>query len=190
MINIQKFKMREVLIYKRPNVTLKYIPNRVFKTTLYNMIDTKSGKFIGNMYTQAIRNCQIPEIYPDKKACDLLFIHELIIENRFQHKGYGTKFLNIAKKESKEKNCKGRIALIASSNEDSPSHIFYRKNGFQTISAWKNKILDLCIADKEAVKNYYFEPQYMYLSVNEESKYKKISQKIKFRLIKFLNKFV
>lgn len=86
----------------------------------YNMGSTVYGNKIGEMIT-----------YPWKEKNEkFLWIQHLwMLQKRA---GYGTKFLNFAKRLSNENGCNGRIRLIAAPTvyDNIPPHIFYRKYGF------------------------------------------------------------
>lgn len=112
---------------------------------LYKMIDVKNSRTLGCM-----------EAYP--VACngrDTLFIDGLEVYKK--RCGYGTKFLNIAKKLSKENNCGGRLALVADRtplDPMKPPHIFYRKYGFGTDNSSMLEFLDRCIKRGTSVPPY------------------------------------
>ncbi len=162
-------KLPRCLIYKHENVTVPHtFPKTDFKSSLYKMADTKTGEYVGHMFAHPERKYVNDEIYPLVHKCDALSIDRLVINKKQRHKGYGTEFVKFAENESKNKNCNGRVFLVASaaSEEKEPSHMFYRKKGFKTIYAEVNDKLDRFIVNGFNEKG--FEPFYMYLPIGDK----------------------
>ena len=114
----------------------------------YNMIEKKTGNIVGTMST-SIRK-------------DFMFIDELHIAKESRGKGFGTKFLDFARKLSKKMGYDGNLAVLAAPLEDSDfaPHIFYRKYGFTTKNKNVLEFIDYCI--KNGLKmDKLFPPVYM-----------------------------
>lgn len=171
-------KLPRILIYKKTNVPLEYtFPHKIVMNDLYNMADTKSGKFVGHMYGHVKKNYVNDEIYPLVKQCDTFYIDELQIKDGCKRKGYGSEFIKLAQAESKNQNCNGRVTLVASSFYDvyNPSHIFYRKQGFKTVYEEINKNIDECISSHDYTM-HVFQPCYMYLPIGDKPPVTKITK--------------
>jgi len=123
--------MNKSILFTKPLKTLPEVllyANR--DNASYTMLNVKNSKIAGRMTAYPIYN---------KKQDSYLFIETLNVYQ--QRRGFGTKFIEFAKKLSLQKDCGGRIKLIASATEldpQNPPHIFYRKNGF---SCYNKKVL-------------------------------------------------
>lgn len=123
-----------LLTYKN----FKKLPNElIYKmpydgTNVYKMADVKTGKYVGKMIGNIEQESMASQYYPSFESYDSFKIHFLLIKERGQ--GYGTKFINFAKNESKKYGGKGKVHLIASGcyTPDKPPHVFYRKLGFSS----------------------------------------------------------
>ena len=131
----------------------------------YYLMSTKTGKFVGKMIARPIKNDKF--CYADKEETDLIFyIHSLEIFPKYREKGWGSYFLDFAKKESFNKNCNGRSELIAYNYEESPQ-AFYYKNGYFTKDKEINKILEEYV--KRGWKSFYWQATLMYLPEKEKT---------------------
>ena len=122
----------------------------IYKSKLgdyYRLIETKTGKYVGSMRAFPIFN---DKSYYDNYGINdsVFYISHLEIESKFQQKGWGTYFIDFAKKECINQNCGNRVSLVAYNFENSP-HAFYYKQGFVTLDERTNKIL------AEYVKNHW-----------------------------------
>ena len=114
---------------------------------LYRLVATKTGKFVGEMRAYPIFNDK--SYYANYDFNDPIFyINLLDIEQNYQKNGWGTYFIDFAKKECINQNCGNRVSLVAYNFENSP-HAFYYKQGFVTLDERTNKIL------AEYVKNHW-----------------------------------
>lgn len=157
------------------------------KKTLYRLFDTKSGDLVGRML--AIPETRRREnFYNLDNDEDLIFrIHSLEIEESQRNKGWGTYFMNYAKKESYRQNCKGRLSLIAYNPYKSP-HIFYKKQGLVTADENLNKKLDRCIEDKDYTNFFRYSEMYLPI-VEKEEKQKDFAKKKFWDIIKSIFDF-
>lgn len=147
-------KMPKGLIYNHKN------------KDIYKLISLKNKKVVGEMRAYPIKNNKT--YYKNEQKNDTIFhISSLEILPKEQRKGWGEIFINFAKKESFNKNCKGKISLIAYNYETSPQ-AFYRKHGFVTLDDKTNKILD------EYVENhwipFHWDAMKMYLPLDKINK--------------------
>lgn len=149
----------------------------------YRMADTRTGKYVGEM--KAVPGvCNWKTFYPITDPYATFYIHNL--QTTIQRQGYGKKFIELAKSESKLYGCKGRISLVACRIFDpqNPPHIFYRKMGFTSQNEKMNKYLDHCIKHNKKMHWTMADNLDMYLPIEENvkksvSKIGKLFQKIK-----------
>lgn len=168
------------LIYTLKAVATDFTTGKSRIVNVHNMADTATGHYVGQMVTQARKKVDCTYIYPNKITCDALEIIRLIMEER--RMGYGSKFIEFAKHESRKKGCEGRVFALASRlyDRNHPSHIFYRKKGFTSVNPKINKILDECIEQGKDLDIEYADNLFMYLPVKEKpSKVSRVFQKIK-----------
>ena len=112
----------------------------------YHLLDTKTGKQLGEMEARPVLyNIGNRAFYPQVTPYKSFEIDYL--KSNVRDKGNGSKFITLAKNESKALGCKGRVHLIASRayDYDRPPHVFYKKMGFVSNSSKMNKYLDKCI---------------------------------------------
>lgn len=133
---------------------------------IYKLISLKDKKVVGEMRAYPIKNDK--PYYKNEEKKDYIFhISSLDIFEKMRNQGWGEIFINFAKKESFNKNCKGKISLVAYNYEKSP-HAFYKKHDFVTLDDKTNKILD------EYVKNhwipFHWDAMEMYLPLEKINK--------------------
>lgn len=163
-------QLPQYLIYKKENVPLQYPYSEQSRfITAYTLIDLKNKQEVGYMYTQTKYGYENDEIYPELRKCNSLYIDMLQINENYKRQGHGSRFINLARMESKKQNCNGRVHLIAISsiNPSSPSHIFYRKNGFTTVYSEFNNLID----EFAKIKNrngLFLESKLMYLPIGDK----------------------
>lgn len=139
-------KLPNILIYKFPEPPLifGYTYRHSGKPVLYHMVDTKTGKFVGEMVGHIVTHDSSikQDFYPIKEPYKSFYIAELKMNERF--KGYGRKFIELAQNLSKKSGCNGRVHLVSSRYLDlqNPPHVFYRKCGFTSNSDFMNSYLD------------------------------------------------
>lgn len=130
----------------------------------YHLLDTKTGKQLGEMEARPVLyNIGNRSFYPQIAPYKSFEIDYL--KSNVRDKGNGTKFITLAKNESKALDCKGRVHLIASRvyDYDRPPHVFYKKMGFVSNSSKMNKYLDKCIKFGMNVSQSKSSPLCMYL---------------------------
>ena len=130
----------------------------------YHLLDTKTGKQLGEMEARPVLyNIGNRSFYPQIDPYKSFEIDYL--KSNVRDKGNGTKFITLAKNESKALDCKGRVHLIASRvyDYDRPPHVFYKKMGFVSNSSKMNKYLDKCIKFGMNVSQSKSSPLCMYL---------------------------
>lgn len=130
----------------------------------YHLLDTKTGKQLGEMEARPVLyNIGNRSFYPQIAPYKSFEIDYL--KSNVRDKGNGTKFITLAKNESKALGCKGRVHLIASRvyDYDRPPHVFYKKMGFVSNSSKMNKYLDKCIKFGMNVSQSKSSPLCMYL---------------------------
>ena len=142
-----------------------------YGVNVHRMFDPKNGVYLGEMITRTVKNADCTYIYPEKTTCNALEIIELKLNKC--RMGYGSKFIELAKIESRKTNCNGRIFLCASRlyDREHPSHIFYRKKGFTSVDKKLNKIMDDCIAQGKNLDIEYADNLLMYLPVEEKPRH-------------------
>ena len=161
-------KIPQVLIYTTKATATDLTTGKSRIVNVHKMADTKTGHYVGEMITQARKKMDCTYIYPDKKNCNALEIVRLIMEER--RMGYGSKFIEFAKYESKQSGCDGRVFALASRLYDRlhPSHIFYRKNGFTSVDKKLNQIMDECMANGQNLDIEHADNLFMYLPIKEK----------------------
>ena len=130
----------------------------------YHLLDTKTGKQLGEMEARPVLyNIGNRAFYPQVAPYKSFEIDYL--KSNVRDKGNGSKFITLAKNESKALDCKGRVHLIASRvyDYDRPPHVFYKKMGFVSNSSKMNKYLDKCIKFGMNVSQSKSSPLCMYL---------------------------
>lgn len=115
------------LIYNMPN------------TRSYNLIKTENGEKIGKMY--AFVQDDHHYFYEKFPYLSVLYIENLFVEESERGKGWGKYLMDFVKKLSFAKNCEGRTTLVAFDPDRSP-HLFYRKQGFETLYDDFNEEMD------------------------------------------------
>ena len=80
------------------------------KTNFYRLINTKTGKAVGEMlaFPEENSNRKIYDIAGEKKV---FRIYSLEIDFSERRKGWGEYFMNFAKQESYKRGCEGRLFL-------------------------------------------------------------------------------
>jgi hypothetical protein len=130
----------------------------------YHLFDTKTGQQLGEMEARPVLyNIGNRAFYPQVAPYKSFEIDYL--KSNVRDKGNGSKFITLAKNESKALGCKGRVHLIASRayDYDRPPHVFYKKMGFVSNSSKMNKYLDKCIKFGLNVGQSKSNPLKMYL---------------------------
>ncbi len=162
----------ERLIYKQPVVRIVYedvVTAADFNSHEYRMCDTKTGRYLGRMIAgpMVCRKNIRKSFYPINDDYKSFFIDEL--HSYYSNENIGTTFINLAKNESKNEGCHGRIHLVASSifNPYRPPHVFYRKLGFNSNNSKVNKYLDKCIKHKKNVHWLKVGELCMYLQIGK-----------------------
>jgi ribosomal protein S18 acetylase RimI-like enzyme len=95
----------------------KYIDDNDKKILLVQLDDTEIIAMVSIVFLQRLNQNSLE-----------LYIPELIVREKFQHKGVGKKLINYCISIGKEKKCH-RIRL-ESGNQRNESHQFYKKLGF------------------------------------------------------------
>ena len=139
-----------------------------YDINVHKMADMRTGNYVGKMITRVKKNVDCTYIYPEKSACNALEIVAILLKER--KKGFGSKFLKFAKYESLKSGCEGRVFLCASRlfNINHPPHIFYKKNGYVSVSKKMNKLMDDCIKNGTELDIKQADDLLMYLPVKEE----------------------
>ena len=120
-------------------------------TNMYQMIRTRDKKVLGRMIVHPNINRQLE-------------IDELTIYTQ-KRQGYGTRFLDYAKKLSLEYGYGGNLVLNASTtpyDPHNPPHIFYRKYGFTSDNKKMIKKIDRSIKKGRQLDAYTTSPLIMY----------------------------
>ncbi len=149
---------------------------RTYPAFQYTAIDTKTNRYAGKMIAAPMEYANPAQrFYPYKKKYRSFYIHYIKSEEQYQ--GFGQAFIELAKTESKNYNCEGRVHLIASRiyDRNNPPHIFYKKCGFICKSARINQYLDSCIKLHKQISFYMSDNLDMFLPV-ESSAHKSISK--------------
>ncbi len=172
------------LIYRSDSIIAE---DNIIKSTEFRMYDTELGKYVGKMLCSAKKLRKHSRIYPEETKnfyayeIDLLLIEE-------KRRGYGTDFIEIAKRESYRQNCGGKLFLFACPTFDPeyPCPIFYKKKGLVSTFEKTNKVLDYCIKTNTELPQEYRTSMTMYLPITHK---KQPQQTIKSRLINYIKKF-
>jgi len=147
MINSPKSLLQIPKQVKIPEcIVRKYrVATIIGPANLYKMADAKTGVYAGEMVAYPAKIASFSAFYPPLSCRKSFKIEELYIEDRGQ--GYGTKFINLAKAESRNSGCGGRVHLVASRiySPNNPPHLFYRKLGFTSKNKGIIKYFDKCI---------------------------------------------
>lgn len=193
MLNRPIQKLPKELIYKcpKPPVVLGWLYNKgKTKPDLYKMIDTKTGKYVGEMLGCPVlhdnkKNRQI--FYPINVPYKSFYISELQIEERFM--GYGRKFINFARHLSNQSECNGRVHLVASRVFDRyyPPHVFYKKCGFVSNDSLMDDYLNECIKSRSQIESSIADNLNMYFPVGD--KVEKIHSRFG-KIVNFLKRFL
>ena len=156
--------IQKSILFTKPRPLPKGLIFNPSDSDLYRLIETKTGKLIGEMNAFALRDrfCQYYDLKDNKS---MMYISSFKIEPLEQNKGWGKYFIDFIKKESYRHNCNGRIYLIAH-NEEKPPHAFYRKQGFATVDEDINRELDECI--EYGIRPSGWRAMEMYLPENSE----------------------
>ncbi len=125
----------------------------------YRLIDIGAKKLVGTMTAFGI-DVEHDDFYSLSPGQKIFHIFTLEIDKLHRNKGWGSYFVDFAKKESYEKNCEGRLSLI-SYNYDNPPHTFYKRQGLITTDAKINKELDDYLI--HGVRSCTRDALYMYL---------------------------
>jgi hypothetical protein len=129
----------------------------------YRMFDRK-GTLLGTM--QAIsERVDTPEYYPATNYYYSFYIKGLnAIKRRI---GVGKAFIKLARHESYENCCEGRIHLIAQNLKDikDKPDIFYRKCGFTSSNKYHIEKIDECIKENKPLANLWYQTL-MYLPLD------------------------
>lgn len=80
-------------------------------------------------------------MYEKGRRTPVFYITSLKIESDHRRQGWGSYFIDFTKKISFAKECEGRTTLVAFKPDRSP-HLFYRKQGFETIYEEFNEEMD------------------------------------------------
>ncbi len=158
-----------LLIMTRKNIPAEdLLSGEKFFVNIYKMIDTQKGIDAGQMIARPVRNVINRSVYPDEINFDAFKIEKLKVTEPRQ--GYGKELIKYAKLESKKYNCQGRVFLSATTKYDhkNPSHIFYRKMGFETASSRINKAFDRCISENKKPKWYHTNDMFMYIPIENK----------------------
>ena len=156
------------IIYKSPDVYPVYASVNGAETYahVYNMVNLETREFVATMKAGAVTyKKKKPTIYPIKTPYKSFYVSYL--ESVDSGLGYGTEMINLAKIESKKLGCEGRVHLTASRvySPQRPPHLFYRKQGFQSVSSYINDIMDFCISVGKQLPVEYADNIEMYLPV-------------------------
>lgn len=137
----------------------------------YTAINTKTNEYAGKMIAAPLEYANpAKRFYPYNKPYRSFYISYLKSEEPY--KGFGRAFIELAKTESKNYNCEGRIHLIASRlyDRNNPPHIFYKKCGFISNSNIMNKYLDSCIQLQKQISFYMSDNLDMFLPIKPTAK--------------------
>ncbi len=166
-------KLPKQIIYKAYKPIIDIEDDSVFPRLIpgfsYKMADTKTGQVLGEMIAApVVKYNRKNEFYPEELPYVSFFIH--LIKTFSQGEGFGTKLIELAKRESVNYGCEGRVHLISSRifDRNNPPHIFYKKNGFISNSQEMNDYLDNCIKSGTKLDVYSDKADNlnMYLPVN------------------------
>ena len=119
----------------------------------YKMITTKEPRVVGFMDAEP------------RKIDGKNFFHIFLLYIKEQRKGFGKEFIDFAKNMSKQRDCEGRLFLLAEKevlDAEKPPHIFYRKQGFTTSDKKYLRVIDRFINENKEMENKDSKPIYMY----------------------------
>ena len=151
-------KMPKGLIYNHP------------KSCRYHLIETKTGRVIGNMCAFNVEGGILEDNYYKIGSNKNIFhINSLEILHWKRNQGWGKYFIDFAKRESHRQGCEGRTHVVAY-NYEKPPQIFYKKQGFVAASEEVNKQLDKHI--ELGTRPYRWGATDMYLPLDSLEKYK------------------
>ncbi len=149
---------------------------------VYNMVDTQTNEVVATMKAGPVEyKNKNHEIYPIEVPYRSYYV--AYIESVDSGQGYGTELLKLARSESVQTGCEGRVHLIASRiyTPRRPPHLFYRKQGFESGSSFLNQTMDFYISIKKPLPDEYADNLEMHLPVTIEKA--KVQQKSKMSLI-------
>ena len=148
---------------------------RVPTEDIYNLVETKTGRFIGKMCAFVVDNKN--NIYDVSVDAKTYRVYSLEIEESEQNKGWGTYFMDFAKRQSYREGCEGRLYLVAY-NSISVPQIFYKKQGLLAVDKSVDKKLDNCI--KNHICPMWHAACEMYLPLNKPVEKQKVVEKQSF----------
>lgn len=141
-----------------PIKTLKTIPKRLIypEFDTYTMFSTDSFQVLGRMRANPMKMVDNSFYRRIPKNTLSLYINQL--DAFVKNSKVGTDFINFAKRLSHQKNCEGRVHVIAYNVDcpKQPPHKFYKKMGFVARSPMDDSYLE------DAVKNNTNIPIHMY----------------------------
>ena len=152
-------KINSITLYPKSDKIPTRLIYKTPKNDLYRMVDSRSGKMLGEML--AFVNTNTDKCFYTNLELPYKSFHIASLEIVDKNKGYGREFIDFAKVLSKRNGCENRLTLEAYNSGKSP-HIFYKKCGFTTNYKHINKFLDKCIAKKEQVD--YMPLVHMYIA--------------------------
>lgn len=145
------------------NFPKNLIYNPPSKPDRYYMANSK-GEYVGNMCAFARQRYE-SSFYQTDLPYKTLHISSLEILEKYWGKGYGSDFIDFAKKESYRQGCEGRVSLVAF-YPGRPPHLFYFKKGFITPNQKENERFEKHIKNGEPL--YYYNAVDMFLPLKEE----------------------
>ena len=128
----------------------------------YCLAETKTGKMIGRMCAFPVDNNK--RIYNIPENAKNYRIYSLEIKESERKKGWGTYFMNFAKKQSYNEGCEGRLYLVAYNSVRAP-HCFYKKQGLVAIDKMVDKKLSNCTT--QHINSMWRPPCDMYLPLDK-----------------------
>ena len=152
-----------------------------------------SGDYVGYLCAFAKKRNE-SSFYKTELPFTTLHISSLEIFPKYWGKGYGSDFIDFAKKESYKQGCAGKVSLVAF-YPGRPPHLFYFKKGFITPNKKVNE------AYEKHAKNggpfYYCNAIDMFLplktehliSKNKNSQTSSPKKTIKDKILSFMNLF-
>ena len=167
-------------------VERKNLFGRKYYEYIYKMLDTSSMQEVAKMVAKPVRYFfPFQSYYPTKKPYKSFYVE--YIGTNFSGFGYGTKLINLAKKESERLGCGGRVNLLASRVYDPkrPPHVFYKKCGFTSNNKFMNYILDKYTGELQSDNiEFLYDNLKMYLPIAKD-----VSSKIPSKMSKLLSEF-
>lgn len=159
--------MPERIILK--SITKKTLPDDDFQIPYfrYQMLETKTGKYLGEMMGTPETICKNTDFYPDKTPYKSYYIE--FLQTNTERSGHGKAFIELAQSESKKYGCGGKIHLIATRlyAPKNPPHLFYKKCGFISNNKKINRYFDACLKLKKKIKTKSSGNLYMYMPVEK-----------------------